>query len=180
MYELVAAVLALAIIQYTFAWRFHGIYTGLHDKFSKTVEDAEARKSKEFGESLFSLLQVFAKEMRSRHASPRNLSRDQMASILCTKSYVDEITKLAEITERRERVGTIYKAARENAKSAYTFLMISGSAALLGLLPALGLGDTFWYYVFGLPLMLVVTTWIDYNRYETELVKLRDEPVVGA
>jgi hypothetical protein len=176
-YELVAAVMVLAGIQYTFAWRFHSIYTGLHDKFAKTVEDAKARKLNEFSDVFFSFLQVVGKDLKAKGISLSSLSREQTAGISGRKEYMDGISKLTKITESREAIVAIYKAARENARTVYTFLMISGSASLLGLLPATGSGDTMWYGVFALPLFVVLLAWSDYHRYEAKLVKLRDEPL---
>jgi hypothetical protein len=176
-YELVVAVMVLAGIQYTFAWRFHGIYIGLHDKFARTVEDAKARKLNEFNDAFFSFLQVVGEDLKARGVSFPSLSREQTAAVSGRKEYMDGISKLTKITESREAIGAIYKAARENARTVYTFLMISGSASLLGLLPATGSGDTMWYEVFALPLIAVLLAWSDYHRYEAKLVKLRDEPL---
>ena len=177
MYELAAAVVVLAGIQFTFAWRFHGVYTGLHDKFAKTVEDAKARKLNEFSDVFFSFLQVVGEDFKAKGISLSSLSREQTAEISGRKEYMDGIGKLTKITESREAIVTIYKAARENARTVYTFLMISGSTSLLGILPATGSGDTMWYGAFALPLIPVLLAWSDYHRYEAKLVKLRDEPL---
>jgi hypothetical protein len=178
---LLIPILTATTIQLTFAWKFHATYINLHEKFSKTMQKSRERTNNRFGDSLFGFLRNIFGEIERRKLALSSISKEDIATFANREECLKGITELADILKAGQDEQNTYRNARENARSVYVLMLVSGGASLLGILRVTNVvsassdPQNLLYWLFVLPLLLALLAWRGYHDGESKLVRLRDE-----